>query len=325
MRKVLGMGNALVDVLAIIENDNVLELLALPKGSMQLIDEKKLDEISKEINKLDKSIVSGGSAANTIVGLARLGVQTGFIGRIGNDPYGDYFKKDLAKYNVKSHLSEVNERSGVASAFISQDGERTFGTYLGAAALLNADELDIKDFKGYDYFYIEGYLVQSHTLIEKAIQLAKEVGAKVVVDMASYNVVEENKEFLLRIIPEYVDIVLANEEEAKALMNMEPEDAVSALAKIVDIAIVKVGDKGSLIQHGDEKISVPALKVNSVDTTGAGDLYASGFLYGLINNCPLNVCGQIGTLLAGNVIENIGAKIPDEKWNGLIEDIKSKL
>lgn len=321
MKKVLGMGNALVDVLAIIEDDKMLEQLGLPKGSMQLIDENKLEQITKVINKLDKSIVSGGSASNTIVGLASLCVQTGFIGRIGNDMYGSYFKKDLEKFHVKSHLSEVNEHSGVASTFISKDGERTFGTYLGAAALLSAEELKKEDFEGYDYFYIEGYLVQSHALIERAIQLAKQAGARIIIDMASYNVVEENRDFLLRIIPEYVNIVFANEEEAKALLNMVPEDAVSALAKMVDIAIVKTGEKGSLIQQGDNKMSVPALSVKSIDTTGAGDLYASGFIFGLINNCPIEVCGKIGTLLAGNVIENIGAKIPDERWSSLIGQI----
>lgn len=322
MRNVLGMGNALVDVLAVIGDDKVLEQLGLPKGSMQLIDENKFEEISKEINKLNSSIVSGGSASNTIVGLAHLDINTGFIGRIGDDKYGKYFKEDLLKNNVRSHLTEVGERSGVASAFISKDSERTFATYLGAAALLNAQELKEDDFKDYDYFYIEGYLVQSHALIEKAITLAKKSGAKVVIDMASYNVVEENKEFLLRIIPEYTDIVFANEEEAKSLLGMDAEDAVSALAQITDIAVVKIGDKGSWIQQGNEKISVPALKVKSIDTTGAGDLYAAGFLYGLINECPLRICGQIGTLLAGNVIETIGAKIPDNKWDSLKSEIQ---
>jgi sugar/nucleoside kinase (ribokinase family) len=322
MTKVLGMGNALVDVLAVIENDKILELLGLPKGSMQLIDETKLNIITKEINKLNKSIVSGGSASNTIIGLANLNVETGFLGRIGTDFYGKYYKEDLKKHRVKSHLTEVNEASGVASTFISKDGERTFGTYLGAAALLHADELEANDFKEYEYFYIEGYLVQSHDLIKKAIILAKEAGAKIILDMASYNVVEANRDFLLEIIPQYVDIVFANEEEAKALFNLDPEEAVSEIAKQVDTAIVKTGKKGSWIQQGNEKVFVSALKVNCVDTTGAGDLYAAGFIYGLINNCPLSACGRIGTLLAANVIEAIGAKIEENKWKRLQEEIE---
>jgi len=325
MTKVLGMGNALVDVLAIVEDDKMLELLELPKGSMQLIDDKKFKTLSEEINKLNNSIVSGGSASNTIVGLARLCIETGFMGRIGKDYFGKFYKEDLDKYNIKSHLTEVNEASGVASTFISKDGERTFGTYLGAAALLNAEELNEKDFKDYTYFYIEGYLVQSHALIRRAIELAKEAGAKVILDLASYNVVEENREFLLEIIPLYTDIVFANEEEVKSLLNMEAEEAVSALAKQTGIAIVKTGEKGSWIQQGNEKVFVPAHKVNCVDTTGAGDLYAAGFIYGLINNCTLSVSGQIGTLLAAHVIQKIGAKIDDNKWNDIDAEINKLL
>lgn len=321
MRKVLGMGNALVDVLAIIKDDNLLDILNLPKGSMQLIDNSKLEIINSEINKLEKNIVSGGSASNTIIGLARLGVETGFLGRIGSDFYGQYYKDDLKKHNVKSHLTEVNEASGVASTFISKDGERTFGTYLGAAALLNADELKESDFAGYDFFYIEGYLVQSHELIKKAIILAKQAGAKVILDMASYNIVEDNRDFLLEIIPQYVDIVFANEEEAKALLNMDAEAAVSHLAKEVDIAIVKTGSKGSWVESNGEKTFVPALSVNCKDTTGAGDLYAAGFIYGLINNYNLKICAQIGTLLAAYVIQEIGAKIKEDHWGDIIKEI----
>lgn len=322
MTKVLGMGNALVDVLAIIENDKMLELLELPKGSMQLIDDRKFEALTKEINKLETNIVSGGSAANTIIGLARLGIDTGFLGRIGKDSYGKVFKNDLIKYRVSSHLSEADEASGVASTFISKDGERTFGTYLGTAAKLCANELQSDDFEGYKYFYIEGYLVQSHELIRKAIILAKEAGAKVILDLASYNVVEENRDFLLEIIPKYADIVFANEEEARSLLGADPEEAVSTLAGSAEIAIVKMGAKGSWIQRGDEKVLVPAYSVNCVDSTGAGDLYAAGFIYGLINHRSLAVSGQIGTTLAAHVIQYIGAKVHDNEWDEIFDTIE---
>jgi sugar/nucleoside kinase (ribokinase family) len=322
MMKVLGMGNALVDVLAIIENDKMLELMELPKGSMQLIDDKKFEVLTKEINKLETNIVSGGSAANTIIGLAQLGIETGFLGRIGKDSYGDVFKSDLAKYQVNSHLTETEEASGVASTFISKDGERTFGTYLGTAAKLSATDLQAEDFNGYKYFYIEGYLVQSHELIRKAIILAKEAGARVILDLASYNVVEENRDFLLEIIPEYADIVFANEEEARSLLGLDPEEAVSALAKSAEIAIVKMGAKGSWIQQGEEKVLVPAYSVNCVDTTGAGDLYAAGFIYGLIHHRSLTVSGQIGTTLAARVIQCIGAKIHYNEWEEIADTIE---
>ena len=317
------MGNALVDVLALIENDSLLTQLELPKGSMQLIDAAKKEALHKAMEDKEKFLASGGSASNTITGIAKLGVNTGFIGRVGKDFFGNYYKEDLEKYNVKSLLRICNEDSGVATTFVSKDGQRTFGTYLGAAAGLTAEDLKTEDFVGYNYFYIEGYLVQNLDLIRKAVALAHENGAKVVLDMASYNVVEASKDFLLEIIPQYVDILFANEEEAKALCNTEPEKALDIIADMVEIAIVKIGEKGSWIKRGEEKVFVPALKVDCMDTTGAGDLYASGFLYGLINSKSLKESGEIGTLLAGNVIQVMGPKMNDDKWNELISSIKT--
>jgi sugar/nucleoside kinase (ribokinase family) len=312
--KILGMGNALVDVLALIDNDALLEQLNLPKGSMQLIDEGKLNEINKSIAGLDKFLASGGSASNTIIGIARLGVEAGFLGKIGRDEYGKYFKEDLIRNGVTPHLAEVDLTSGIATTFISKDGERTFGTYLGAAALVAPEDLSKEYFQGYSYFYIEGYLVQNLELIRRAIVLAKEAGSKIILDLASYNVVEGNLAFLQEIIPSYVDILFANEEEALAFTNQKAEDAVATLSSQVEIAIVKAGANGSWIQQGENKLHVPALKVNCVDTTGAGDLYAAGFLYGLIAGKDLYASGEYGTLLAGHVIQGVGAKIKEEAW-----------
>lgn len=319
--KILGMGNALVDVLARIERDDILNELELPKGSMQLIDWNKLQQLNLVLENLQKHLASGGSASNTITAISKLGITSGFLGKVGDDSYADHFKKDLDKYGVASHLIEDSQASGVATTFISPDGERTFGTYLGAAAMLNAEEVTDDIFEGYNYFYIEGYLVQSLDLIRKAISTAKSKGLKVVLDLASYNVVDANKDFLLEIIPEYVDIVFANDEEAKSLLGLDAEKAVDKLAEITEIAIVKTGENGSLIRRGDESVSVPALKVNCVDTTGAGDLYAAGFLYGLGKKNDLRVAGEIGTLLAGNVIQVIGPKMSNEHWTRIIADL----
>lgn len=321
--KVLGMGNALVDVLAFIDDDSLLTHFGLIKGGMELIDESTKDTLNKAMENQQKYLASGGSASNTITGLAKLGINTGFIGRVGNDFYGNYYKEDLAKYNVVSHLAvSQTEASGVATTFISKDGQRTFGTFLGAAALLEKSDLKESDFVGYDYFYIEGYLVQNLDLIRGAISLAKKNGAKVVLDMASFNVVEANRDFLLEIIPELVDIVFANEEEAKALLNVDAQEALDILAEKVELAIVKLGDKGSLVKRGSESIFVPALKVNCIDTTGAGDLYAAGFMYGLIKDLTLTEAAQIGTLLAGNVIQQVGPKMDELKWKDLISQIQ---
>lgn len=315
------MGNALVDVLALINDDTPLEQMNLPKGSMQLIDEKKLQVLNSAIENVEKILVSGGSASNTITSMSKLGIETGFLGKIGKDHYGDYYKKDLEKYGVNSHLSEVDYASGVATTFVSKDGERTFGTYLGAAADLKPEDLKKEIFKNYHYLYIEGYLVQNLNLIKEALSMAKEMGLKIALDLASYNVVEENRDFLLEIIPEYVDILFANRSEIKSLLKVSPEEALTILKDKVEITVIKVGSKGSWIQKGDEVVFVPTHDIKRVDTTGAGDFYAAGFMYGLIKELPLTVCGEIGTLLAQQIIQVVGAKLEECHWNEIKKNL----
>ena len=316
------MGNALVDVLALIDDDNSLEQMSLPKGSMQLIDENKLKILNAAIKNIDKILASGGSASNTITSLGKLGIETGFVGKVGKDHYGNYYKEDLEKYGVKSHLTEVDYASGVATTLISKDGERTFGTYLGAAADLKPEDLNENIFAHYHYFYVEGYLVQNLALIKEALRIAKKSGLKVALDLASYNVVEENRDFLLEIIPEYVDILFANRKEMKALLNKTPEESLAVLKDQVEIAVIKVGSKGSWIQRGNEIEFVATHDIKRIDTTGAGDLYAAGFLYGLIKNFPLKSCGEIGTLLAQQVIQVVGAKLEESHWNEIKKNLE---
>ena len=321
MAKVLGLGNALVDALIRIDNDKVLESHNLPKGSMQLVDWDTAEKVIDATKHFDKSQASGGSAANTIHGLAKLGVQTGFIGKIGNDEVGDFFKADLLDAKVEPLLKYSDTKSGLAVALVSPDSERTFATYLGAAVEISASDLKLEDFQGYDYFHIEGYLVQNYDLIETAVKLAKEAGCKVTIDMASYNVVEDNLEFLTRIVKEYVNIVFANEEEAKAFTGKEPREALDAVAEITDIAIVKIGSKGSMVKRGDKVYTAGVIKANSIDTTGAGDLYAAGFIYGLSKGYELDRCAEIGSITAGNIIEVIGAKMDNKRWDGIYSAI----
>ena len=315
MTKILGMGNALVDIMTKLEDDSILEKFNLPKGSMQLVNEATVDKITKGTTHLQKSQSSGGSAANTIHGLAKLGIETAFIGKVGKDDFGDFFRDDLIKSKITPELSLSDNESGCAIALISPDSERTFGTFLGAAVELAAEDLEKFDFSKYDYFHIEGYLVQNHKLLEKALHLAKENGLIVSLDLASYNVVEDNLEFLHKMVKEYVDIVFANEEEAKSFTGKEPEESLIHLGDICDIAIVKIGEKGSMIKRGNKVFKAGVIDVNPIDTTGAGDLYASGFLYGMVNNLPLDKCGEIGAILSGRVIENTGAKLFDNQWD----------
>ncbi|MCX6266141.1 MAG: adenosine kinase [Bacteroidetes bacterium] len=326
MKKILGMGNALVDIMIPIESDNILDFLALPKGSMQLVDIDRSNAVLSALNDYQKSHSAGGSAANTIHGLAMLGAKTGYIGVVGEDELGGYFVRDLIKAGVDPHMIHSNQETGRAVALVTPDSERTFATFLGAAIELTAEHLGIQNadgkmqnaktsiFKGYSYFHIEGYLVQNHELIRRAVELAQEHGLIVSIDMASYNVVEANKDFLLSIITEYVDIVFANEDEARALTGLEPEEALLELSKLAEIAVVKTGSSGSMIKSGHEIYNIGVIDVTPIDTTGAGDLYASGFLYGLAHGKSLRECGELGAILAGNVIEFMGSKMSEERW-----------
>ena len=321
-KSVLGIGNALIDVLITITDDAVLQKFGLPKGSMTLVDAILSAEIKKETKNSKRSIQTGGSAANTVHGIAKLGGQCGYIGKISADEFGDFYLEDFRNNKINTHFFYSETGTGHATGLISPDSERTFGTYLGAAMELTADEMTHEIFRDYGILHIEGYLVQNHALIEAAMRIAKENGLLVSIDMASFNIVEANIDFLHRIIREYVDIVFANEEEATSLTGKNPQDALLEIAEMCSIAVVKLGVNGSLIKSGDRVIHIDAISAKSIDTTGAGDIYASGFLYALTENLDLEIAGKIGSLLAGNVVEIIGAKIQDETWSKLLPQVE---
>lgn len=323
MKKVLGMGNALVDVMTRLKNDDILSRFGFPRGSMQLISHSQIKDLLTFTETLEKKLSSGGSAANTMHGLARLGVPSAFIGKVGDDDFGKFFRDDLEKSHIHPFLFYSLSPTGRSFAMVSPDGERTMATFLGAAVELSEDDIDKDSFHGYDYFHIEGYLVQNHKLIEKAVRLAKKNNLKVSLDMASYNVVEANRDFFSTLLEEYVDVVFANEEEAKAFTGLDPEASLEVLARDCEIAVVKLGKRGSLIQSGKNTFRAGIVEANCIDTTGAGDLYASGFLYGLCKGLTLDHCGQAGAILSGKVIEQLGAKIPDESWNQLRNKVEA--
>jgi sugar/nucleoside kinase (ribokinase family) len=321
-KSVLGIGNALIDVLITITDDAVLQKFGLPKGSMTLVDAILSAEIKKETKNSTRSIQTGGSAANTVHGIAKLGGQCGYIGKISEDEFGNFYLEDFRNNNINTHFFYSETGTGHATGLISPDSERTFGTYLGAAMELTAEEMTHEIFRDYGILHIEGYLVQNHALIEAAMKIAKENGLLVSIDMASFNIVEANLDFLHRIISEYVDIVFANEDEATSLTGKNPEEALPVIAEMCSIAVVKLGAHGSLIKSGDRIIRIDAISAKSIDTTGAGDIYAAGFLYALTENLDLEVAGKIGSLLAGNVVEIIGAKITDDTWKKLLPQVE---
>jgi len=314
MKQILGIGNALVDVMTIIKDDGILARFQLPKGSMQLVDKEKSEMVKSETKSFNRTMASGGSAANTIHGLAMLGVKTGFIGSIGKDDMGDFFENDMKSAGIDTMLFRRNSVTGTAVAIISPDSERTFATHLGAAVELEPADLNPGYFNGYDILYLEGYLIINKPLVETACRLAKEQNMKIALDLASYNVVDARLADFKEIVEKYVDIVFANEEEARSFTGLEPGEAIKLMSQFCDVAVIKVGSGGSLIKRGEEIIKVDAAKVNLKDTTGAGDLYASGFLYGYSRNESLEICGQYGSILAGHVIEIVGARIDFGKW-----------
>jgi sugar/nucleoside kinase (ribokinase family) len=325
MMRILGIGNALVDVMTLIDNDNILDFFSLPKGSMQLVDGEKSALIKAETTNFKRNLVSGGSAANTIHGLAMLGVNTGFIGSVGKDTTGDFFESDMRKAGVKTFLSRRNSVTGTAVALISPGSERTFATHLGAAVELESGDLDPEDFKNYDILYLEGYLIINKALVERTCRIAKNSNMKIALDLSSYNVVDAKLDDFREIIENYVDIVFANEEEAKSFTGMAPLAALSNISTLCDIAIIKVGKEGSLIKHGEEVFKIGTIAVQCIDTTGAGDLYASGFLYGYANGLSLEKCGLFGSVLAGHVIEIVGARMDENRWKKIMEILKKEI
>ena len=314
-KKILGLGNALVDIVIQLESDDQLKALELPKGSMQLVDLDRAQRILDYFKNSPKTLASGGSVANTLNGIANLGGHASFVGCVGADEYGDFFKTDMLENGIKPALFTGTVGTGTAITLMSPDSERTFATYLGSAIELSANHLSPKIFEGYDYFHIEGYLVQNYDLIRTAILLAKQAGCRVSLDLASYNVVEENLPFLTELLENYVDILFANEEEARAFCGKPAEEALGYFAKHTEYAVVKIGKKGSLIQHNNhiEHIDTPS-NIKAIDTNGAGDAYAAGFLYGLMVGLDLKSCGILGARLAGEVVQVVGPKLSKNEW-----------
>ena len=323
--KIVGIGNALVDLLAKLPNDELLKELGISPGSMNLIDDEQRDKIFTKIQEKDIELVmtTGGAVSNSMLAMQKLGIPIGFIGKIGSDRYGKFYLEEMTDYGVNLHLLYEQMFSGTALCLITPDGERTFTTYLGAAANMRKADLNEAVLKHYSFLFVEGYLIQNHELIEHALYLAKSLGLKTAIDLASYNVVEAEKEFLRELVEKYVDVLFANEVEAIAFTGKKPEEALHEIAEMVDIAVVKEGSKGSWVKQGSTIIHVPChAKVDPVDTTAAGDYYAAGFLAGLSQQRDLEVCAKMGTYLSYHVIQVVGTKLDASVWDEINQKIK---
>jgi sugar/nucleoside kinase (ribokinase family) len=321
MTKILGMGNALVDIMIRIPDEQIFSEFGLLKGGMRLVDADFISRLLNKLRGLPVEKAPGGSAANTMNGIANLGLETGFIGKVADDSLGTFMKYDMIKSGIKPLLFHGIAPTGIAVALITPDSERTFAVNLGCAIELSPDDINAEMFEGYDFFHIEGYLVQNKALLTKAVVLARQAGALVSLDLASFDVVQEHLTFLKEVVANHVDIVFANEEEARAFTGLDPEPALIELSGSTRNAVVKIGEKGSLIKCGDQAHTIGVIKATSLDTTGAGDMYAAGFLFGLARKFPLEICGKIGALLSGRVIEIMGAKMTPEMWKSIKKEM----
>ena len=328
VQHIIGIGNALTDMLINLKKDDLLTHFNLPKGSMQLVDSSVQQEIDHAASGLPRTRSLGGSASNTIRALARMGSSVGYIGKVGRDETGDFFEQALREQQIDPHILRGENPSGRCISLVSSDGERTMCTYLGAALEMEPNELTASVFDGYDTLYIEGYLVQNHALIGNAARTAKAHGMNVALDLASFNVVEENLDFLRELANGQVDILFANEQEAQAFTGeSNPLEALDQMAGLCPLVVVKVGMRGAYIKHNGHVDHVGILaSARRVDTTGAGDFYAAGFMHGLTKNLTMEQCGTIGAVAAGKVIEVVGTTFADTVWDEMrnqIHDIEN--
>lgn len=312
---IAGIGNALVDIL-LHEDDDFVAKTGYAKGGMNYVPSDFADKmLALSSNK--PVVVPGGSACNTIVGIGKLGGGARFVGKCGTDSMGELFERELRYSNVDPYLMASPQPTGRALSVVTPDAQRSMFTYLGAAAEMTADEIAKCRFNGAAIVHIEGYLLFNSDLIVSALKRAQADGARISLDLASYTVVEQSKSELDTLVDEYVDILIANEDEAAAFTGYKEESkALDALAERAGIAALKVGKRGSYIAHNNTITEIkPAGQNPALDTTGAGDLWASGFLFGLVQGYSMEKCGRLASACGYEVCQILGASIPDAGWS----------
>ncbi len=319
---VVGIGNAIVDVLAH-SDDAFLETNQIEKGAMTLIDEARAQEIYSRMGPAVE--VSGGSAANTIAGIADLGARTGFIGKVRNDQLGDVFTHDIRAVGVDFDTPKATAGPATARCFIlvTPDAQRSMSTYLGACQGLNPDDVPEELIAGAQVTYLEGYLwdpPKAKEAFRKAMITAQGAGRKTALTLSdSFCVDRFRGEFMELIKAGLIDILFANEAEISALFETDFDQAVNAAEGLCEVAAITRSEKGCLILSDGARHEVAAVPTKVEDTTGAGDLFASGFLFGFTSGRSLPDCGQIGCLAAGEVISHFGAR-PETSLKTLIAE-----
>lgn len=321
---ILGVGSPIVDAIAHIE-ESFLKNIEGCKGGMVLVD-------ASEINRLIESLpgqstsTPGGSAGNTLFALARMGQPSSFLGKTGNCDQGYFYRQTFDNLGGDPSRFKIGEiPNGRCLSLVTPDGERTMRTDLGAAMTLLPEEITVDDFRGCCHAHIEGYLLFNEALMRKVLESAKKAGCSISLDLASFEVVNAAKRILPEILENYVDIVFANEEEGTAFTGIEGDYSAMALrlAELTGIAAIKVGAHGSYVsQNGRVEKVEPMHAAKVVDTTGAGDLWAAGFLYGWLRNRPLAECGKIGSTLGSAVVQEYGSVLPEHVWDDILSIVR---
>ncbi len=308
---VLGIGNAIVDILAHAD-DALIQRLKLDKGHMRLIDAAEVTRLYEAMGPAVE--ISGGSAANTIAGVASFGGKGAFIGRVADDDFGKVFRHDIRSIGVSFSSEPARTGSPTARSLIlvTPDGQRTMSTFLGAAAELGPAEIIAEPIEAAAITYLEGYLFdrpEAKAAFHRAAGIARKAGRRVALTLSDGFCVERHRADFLELIRGKIDIVLANTQELEALYQTSFEDACRRIAAEAPLAAVTRSEEGSLILKGSERVEVPAEPIGKlVDTTGAGDLYAAGFLLGQARELGLRQCGQLASIAAAEAIQHLGAR-----------------
>ena len=308
----IGLGNAIVDIIVNVE-DEFLAINNLDKGSMNLISSDESQELLKNCKVVKQ--MSGGSSANTVVCLAELGNDVQFIGRVKNDKFGNFFSSDIKKSKTIFNTPPTNEGASTAHSIIliTPDAQRTMCTYLGASIEFEPKDIDFNSIKGSKYLYLEGYLWDSElakNAFLEAAQIANQSNTKIILSLSDSFCVDRHRESFMELIDTYVDIVFCNESEVLSLFKKDKlANCQGDLSSICELVVVTLGSNGSLIINKDHIEVIKSMTSSKViDTTGAGDLYAGGFIHGLINNYSLKKCGEIGSICAGQIITQLGSR-----------------
>lgn len=314
-RLIAGVGSALMDIL-LQESEEFLARTPAAKGGMTLVEDGVIEKVLSGTG-ARPSTVPGGSACNTIVGAGRLGGPARFVGKRGEDELGQLLEADLRESGVEPVLFRSTSSTGRVLSIITPDAQRSMLTFLGAASELRPGEITPSCFQGAALVHIEGYILFNEELMRASLAAAREAGALISLDLASYTVVEAARGLLDEVVQEYVDVLLANEDEARAFTGFDDERrALESLAEKAAIAVLKVGKRGSYISREGQVTEVGIQgSGDAVDTTGAGDLWASGFLYGLVRGLPMDRCGALGAACGSEVCQVIGASIPEAGWD----------